>query len=96
MSDSYDVLIRNGHVIDPRQSIDRISDVAVKDGLIAAVGKDLPGSAPKTIDASGLYVTPGLLDIHLHAYQRFGGWLHPDVPDLGCDVHSASLGGSPA
>lgn len=78
MSETYDVLIRHGHVIDPRNSIDGISDVAVKDGLIAAVGKDLPGTAAKEIDATGLYVTPGLLDIHLHAYQRFNAWLYPD------------------
>ncbi|MBT3342164.1 MAG: amidohydrolase/deacetylase family metallohydrolase [Gemmatimonadetes bacterium] len=78
MSQAYDVLIRHGHVIDPRNSIDGISDVAVKDGLIAAVGKDLPGTATKEIDASGLYVTPGLLDIHLHAFSRFNAWLYPD------------------
>ena len=82
MSETYDVLIRNGHVIDPKHGIDGISDVAVKDGLVAAVGKELPGTATKQIDASGLYVTPGLLDIHLHAYSRFGGWLHPDQANL--------------
>lgn len=78
MTETYDVLIRGGHVIDPRNNMDGICDVAVKDGLIAAVGKDLPGTATKTVDAAGLYVTPGLLDIHLHAYGRFRDWLYPD------------------
>lgn len=78
MSDSYDVLIRAGHVIDPRNNVDGICDVAVKDGVIAAMGKDLPGTATKNVDAAGLYVTPGLIDIHLHAYGRFFAWLYPD------------------
>lgn len=78
MTETYDVLIRRGHVIDPRNGVDGICDVAVKDELIVAVGKDLPGTATKTVDATGLYVTPGLLDIHLHAYGRFSGWLYPD------------------
>jgi dihydroorotase len=65
----YDFLLKGGHVIDPRNKIDAVRDVAVKDGRIAAVGSNLqPSKALKTVDASGLYVTPGLVDIHVHVY----------------------------
>jgi dihydroorotase len=65
----YDFLLKGGHVIDPRNKIDAVSDVAVKDGRIAAVGSNLqPSKALKTVDAAGLYITPGLVDIHVHVY----------------------------
>ena len=65
----YDFLIKGGHVIDPRNGIDAVRDVAVKDGRVAAVASSLDASkALKTVDASGLYVTPGLVDIHVHVY----------------------------
>ena len=66
---TYDLLIKGGHVIDGRNGIDGVRDVAIKDGLIAAVEASIPASqATKTIDAAGLYVTPGLVDIHVHGY----------------------------
>ena len=66
---TYDLLIKGGHVIDGRNGIDGVRDVAIKDGLIAAVESSIPVSqATKTIDAAGLYVTPGLVDIHVHGY----------------------------
>ncbi|NDD62636.1 MAG: amidohydrolase/deacetylase family metallohydrolase [Acidobacteria bacterium] len=69
----YDLLIRGGHVIDPKNKIDGPSDVAIKDGAIAAVGKSIdPGLATKVVDASGLYVTPGLVDMHVHLYTGTG------------------------
>jgi dihydroorotase len=65
----YDLVVKGGHVIDGRNGIDGVRDVAIKDGKIAAVAQGIPGSqATKTIDASGLYVTPGLVDIHVHVY----------------------------
>ena len=70
---SYDLLLQNGHVIDPKNAIDRVLDVAIKDGKIAAVGEHLNAKdAAKTIDASGLFVTPGLIDIHTHVYASTG------------------------
>ncbi len=70
---SYDLLLKSGHVIDGRNGIDAVRDVAIKDGRIAAVAPDIPASqATKTIDASGLYVTPGLVDIHVHVYTGEG------------------------
>jgi len=65
----FDLLIKNGRVIDPKNQIDSKMDVAVKDGKIAKVGKDIPSAqAKKVIDASGLLVTPGLIDIHTHVF----------------------------
>ncbi len=69
----YDLLLQNGHVIDAKNSIDRVMDVAIKDGTIAAVGGHLdPKQAAKTIDVSGDYVTPGLIDLHTHDYASTG------------------------
>ncbi len=65
----YDVLIRNGHVIDGKNKIDALRDVAIKDGKIAAVAARIdPATATKIVDAKGLYVTPGLIDIHAHVF----------------------------
>ena len=63
----YDLLLKGGHVIDPANNVDAVMDVAVVKDKIAAVEKDIPASqAGKVVDASGLYVTPGLIDIHVH------------------------------
>ena len=69
----YDLLLKGGHVIDPRNNIDGPRDVAVQDGKIAAVSASIdPARARKTIDISGLYVTPGLVDIHTHLFHTTG------------------------
>ena len=73
-----DILLKGGHLIDPKNGRDGIMDLAVKDGKIAAVAPDLPAAAAKVVDLSGLYITPGLLDIHLHVYGGFDAWLFPD------------------
>ena len=66
----YDLLIKGGHVIDGKNNLNAVRDVAIKDGKIAAVAANIAASrAAKTVDASGLYVTPGLVDIHVHVYQ---------------------------
>ena len=63
----YDLLLKGGHVIDPANHIDEVRDVAVFQGKIAAVEKDIPADqAGKVVDVSKLYVTPGLIDIHYH------------------------------
>src|SRR2546425_1738701 len=63
----YDLLLKGGHVIDPANHLDAVMDVAVLKDKIAAVEKDIPASqAGKVVNASGLYVTPGLIDIHFH------------------------------
>ena len=65
----FDLLIKNGHVIDGKNHLSAVRDVAIKDGKIAAVAANLaPSRALKTVDANGLYVTPGLIDIHVHVF----------------------------
>ena len=69
----YDLLLKGGHVIDPKNRIDAIRDVAIKAGKIAAVAASIkPADAAKTVDVTGLYVTPGLIDIHVHVYAGTG------------------------
>ncbi len=63
------LLIRGGRVVDPSQGIDRTDDVLVRDGLVVAVGHSGTqpvGRVDETIDAAGLIVTPGLVDMHVH------------------------------
>jgi len=68
---AYDLLLRGGHVMDARNNINAVMDVAIKDGKIARVARGLsPRDAIKTIDVTGLYVTPGLIDLHVHVYTN--------------------------
>lgn len=70
---AWDLLIKGGHVIDARNRIDRIADVAIKDGKIARVAEDLSAAqAKRVVNAQGLYVTPGIIDIHAHVYAGTG------------------------
>ncbi|MHB9028039.1 MAG: twin-arginine translocation signal domain-containing protein [Candidatus Latescibacterota bacterium] len=63
----YDILLRGRQVIDPANTVNGPMDVAVAQGKIALVGKNIPAKeAKKTIDVSGLYVSPGFIDIHVH------------------------------
>ena len=65
-----DLLLKGGHVIDAKNKINSKMDVAVKDGKIYRVAADIPvSSAKKTVDVSGLYVSPGLIDIHGHVFH---------------------------
>ena len=71
----YDVLIRGGRVLDGSGKEAIQADVAVKDGRIVKVGRSLRGSADKVIDASGLIVTPGFIDLHTHVEK---GMYYPE------------------
>jgi dihydroorotase len=65
----YDLLLKGGHVIDARNNLSAVRDVAIAQGKIAAVEQNIPASqATTTINVSGLYVTPGLVDMHVHVF----------------------------
>lgn len=65
----YSLLIKNGHVIDPRNHIDAVMDIALRDDTIAKVASHIDATkATMVIDAKGLYVTPGLIDLHTHNF----------------------------
>jgi dihydroorotase len=69
----YELLLRGGHLIDPRNGISALRDVAIAAGKVAAVAPGInPSDATKTIDVAGLYVVPGLVDIHTHVYAGTG------------------------
>ncbi|MBI4908002.1 MAG: amidohydrolase/deacetylase family metallohydrolase [Acidobacteria bacterium] len=85
---SYDIVLKGGHVIDPKNRISAVRDVAIKDGVIAAIAPNIAASqARKLINVAGLYVTPGLIDLHAHVYSGSEGKglaggassIHPDA-----------------
>ena len=66
---TYNVVIKGGQVIDPKNSINELMDVAIKDGRIVHVAKYIdPKLAKQVVNAEGMYVTPGLIDIHAHVF----------------------------
>ena len=70
---AYDLLLQGGHVIDPKNNVNRVMDVAITGGRIALVAPNIAASAAKrTVSAVGLYVTPGLIDVHVHVYAGTG------------------------
>ncbi len=69
---NWNLLLKNGHIIDPSQNLDMVCDIAVKDGKISEIGTDLSSSsAEKVIDIQGLFLVPGLIDMHCHIYPTF-------------------------
>jgi dihydroorotase len=99
----YDLLLKGGHVIDGRNKLSAVRDVAIKAGKIADVAANIAASrAAKTVDASGLYVTPGLIDIHVHVFPGLvknsyaaGSWgLQPDGFTLRAGVTTVADAGS--
>src|SRR5882724_10039019 len=73
LAQDYDLLLRGGHVIDGKNKINAVRDVAIKDGKIAEVAAAIdPAKAHKVVNVVGLYVSPGLVDIHVHVYAGTG------------------------
>ena len=69
----YDLLLKGGHVIDPKNNLNTTMDVAMKNGKVARVAPAIdPVEARRSVDVSGFYVTPGLVDIHVHVYAGTG------------------------
>ena len=86
---TYDLLLKGGILIDPAQSLHARRDVAFRDGVVAAVGEDLPAAeAAEVIDCRGVYVTPGMIDLHVHV---FWGVSHYGIePDATCLAHGVT------
>src|SRR5258708_22604892 len=81
----YDLVLRGGHVIDPANGRDSVMDVALSGDRIARVAPRIDDPAVKVLNAEGLYVTPGLIDIHVHVFPFRGPdgptWQSSIVPD---------------
>lgn len=90
----YDLVLRNGHVLDPKNNVDARRDVAIRDGKIAAIEPSIPASAAKrSVDISDLYLTPGLVDIHEHVFigLRHDAWGNGDL-SVPADVQAVPNG----
>jgi dihydroorotase len=84
MSDAFDLLLSGGTVLNPATGVNGKFDVGVFDRRIAAIQANLPGAnSKKTLDVTGCYVTPGLIDFHVHSY-----W---GVSPYGCDLDPLCL-----
>jgi len=88
MAQTYNIVIKGGHVIDPKNNIDDVMDIAITDGRIALVAKNIEAKDVKqVVNAKGLYVTPGLIDIHTHVFygtfldQQYMNGPNAVVPD---------------
>jgi dihydroorotase len=67
---NYSLLLKGGHMIDPKNNIDAIMDIALSGDSIVRVATNIPESEAETVvDASGYYITPGLIDIHSHNFH---------------------------
>ena len=66
---TYSIVIKDGHVIDPKNNIDAVMDIAINDGKVVLVAKNIDSrKATQVVNAKGFYVTPGLIDIHTHNF----------------------------
>jgi dihydroorotase len=84
---TYDLLLRGGHVICPASGLNGVMDIAIRNGKIAAVQKDiLPASAKDVLDVRGRLVLPGMIDTHAHCYKYVSGRFGLDADMVG--VHS--------
>jgi dihydroorotase len=77
----YDVLLKGGKVVDPSAGLDGSHDIAVQGGAIARIAPTIPSAeATRTIDVTGRFVTPGLIDLHAHVFEGFNRTgVHPDL-----------------
>ena len=66
------LILQNAHVIDPAQAVDRVTDIVIENGRIADPGVAYDPASADILDLSGLYLSPGLVDIHVHAFGTLG------------------------
>ncbi len=73
LAQDFDLLLRGGRIIDPRNNRDGIFDLAIRNGTIAAIESSIdPKRAKKSVEVKGLLLTPGLIDIHAHVFYTAG------------------------
>jgi dihydroorotase len=92
---TYNTLIKGGHVIDPKNGVDGIFDIGVRDGKIALISENIDASeASQVINASGMYVSPGLIDLHVHVFYgtRYGQALMDGESSVSPDAFSFRAG----
>ena len=83
------MLIRNGRIIDPANRVDTTGDLLICDGKIDRIGDRIETEASQTVDAKGLIVTPGLVDMHVHL--REPGFEHKET--IASGTRAAAAGG---
>jgi len=92
----HDLLLKGGTVVDPSTGLDGVCDVAVRDGVIARIAKDIPSAeAAQTVEVAGKIVTPGLIDLHAHVFEGFNrNGVHPDLGGVRAGVTTIVDAGS--
>lgn len=77
----YNIVIKGGHVIDPKNNINTLMDVAIKNGKVAMIAKNIDASqATQVVNAKGMFITPGLIDIHVHFFWGHDGSSYMNAP----------------
>lgn len=92
----YDLILKGGSVVDPSTGLDGIRDIAVQNGLIAAIAPEIHGAETvQTIDVAGKTVTPGLIDLHAHVFDGVSrNGVHPDLAGVHAGVTTVVDAGS--
>jgi dihydroorotase len=98
LTPEFDVVVKGGHVIDPKNGVDAIRDIGIRKGRIAALAPKLAPGKAKVIDAAGLVLTPGLIDTHAHVYEHVSGdfGLNPDIVGVRSGVTTVIDQGGPS
>ena len=86
MADTPDLLIHGGTIIDPASGAERRADVLIRNGRIETIGDDIDAGSAERFDASGMYLSPGWLDMHVHL--REPGYEHKETIETGCAAAS--------
>ena len=98
LTPAFDTVVAGGRVLDPKNKLDAVRDIGIRKGRIAAIGQALVPGTAKVIDASGLVLTPGLIDTHAHVYEHVSGdfGLNPDIVGVRSGVTTVVDQGGPS